>query len=281
MKWALSSEFESKKVNGPRDFARVLGAAFTAGMAFYNEWRRTAPTPAHCPSDMVDAAVQTAIFTADVELRKFEGRVIGERDEAQRTAILPRTERAVRRAIAADPIPPEWQVILVEQTLGEAYGWAKPDLVVYDPRGIAPVDYKLKLTIRGKSPDERRWNKDQLVADFSRSWQMYHYCWALGLENKADVTHYNIALVVLEPSFSIELLPYEIDPESLRQWETFAVATWARMEQIENGEAIPVCGMDCGSRYGPCEFQKMCWDFHYDWEQAKFDYVRRKHRERT
>jgi len=279
MKWALSGDYETRKVDGRRDFARVLGAGFAAGMAKYNEWRRdTVPTPTQCPGDTVDAAVAAAIDCVGSQMLEFEGREIGERDAAQRASILPRVERAVKKAIGGDPIPPDWKVITVETTLGEAYGWVKPDLVVCDPRGVAPFDYKLKLAIRGKSPDERAWNKEQLIADYARSWQMYHYVWALSHGGQL-VNHYYIALTVLEPSFGIDLFPYEVDPESLAQWEKFAWATWERMERIEEGLELPVCAMGgCGSQYGPCEFQKLCWEFHYDWELAKFDYVRRRHR---
>jgi len=280
--WALQYEWTPRRLNGPRDYARVLGRAFTAGMASAHQWQQTAPTSTLIPPGVVDEAVAVATTLAQAGLAELAGFEVSDRDAAMRDAVVPRAQRAVRKAIEQSPIPPEWfsPEMLVEADLGEAYGHAKPDLAVVTPRGYSIVDYKLKLAVRGRSPEERDRNRQFLIQDYEYSWQMYHYCWALSGVTGGEVTTYNIALVTLEPKFQMELLPYEINPESMAMWLGFAERAWADMEAIEMGERDPYTFMPCRSQYGMCDCNLAVWKHHLDPTLMEQDYVRRKHGQR-
>jgi len=278
MWWSLAGEWEPRQVNGPRDLARILGRGFTAGMASYHQWRQIEHPilTVEAPSAVVESAIAAAILATTQGKNELGERFLNERDDATRNALESRVTKAVKKAIQLDPIPPEWERVMVEADLGEAYGHAKPDLVVDSPRGLTPVDYKLKLAVRGRSPEERDRNLEYLIQEYEFSWQMYHYCWALADFTGAKVTQYYIALVTLEPSFKIQLLPYEIDPESMDLWHVMATRTWEDMEQVDEGHVLPSCPMYHATRYGVCDCQRAVWKHHLDPALMEQDYVRRK-----
>lgn len=276
--WALKYDWQPRHVNGPRDCAAILGRAFTAGMAaFHTAQQQTEAIPYIMPIGTVDLAVQAALAVARVGVSELDGLLISDRDAATRDAIEKRTALAVRKAIEQSPIPADWPIYGVEFDCGESLGHARPDLIVNAPRGIAPVDYKLKLAIRGKSPEERDRNRVQLAQDYENSWQMYHYCWALQQITGSPVSQFFIALVTLEPRFAIELLPYEVNPESMQIWARFAESAWKDMEAIEDGVRDIYTFMPCMSRYGYCDCNLAVWKHHLDPTLMEQDYIRRKH----
>ena len=105
---------------------------------------------------------------------------------------------------------------------------------------------------------------------------MYHYAWALADFTGAKVTQYYIALVTLEPSFKIQLLPYEINPESMELWHVMAKRVWEDMEAVDEGLVMPSCPMFHTTRYGTCDCHRAVWVHHLDPALMEQDYVRRK-----
>lgn len=243
---------------GKRDLAAVLGQAVGAGLAQYNVASAMSTSPCSIPSLM-------ARTTAERLLGELEanGQHVGEWDQSQKAAVPDRAAKAVERYMAADPIPPEWPILMVEQRL--ASGVAQPDLVVDDGRGPTPVDYKTKLTLKKEYEDRE-------IARWRYSWQMLHYCWEL----KAD--HYYICLIVLEPRFRAELIPFEIHPSLMQVWSAGAAQTWADMKEEDEGRRVPAMAAKHADEYGECEYAKACFTHHLDPERMAQDYIRLERR---
>lgn len=237
---------------GKRDLAAILGTAVTVGLEEYNRCRRYGDrriAPA-------DAARNQAI--ASLAVLPSQGRRIEDWDQSQANSIERRAGLAVERYIAADPIPPEWPILAVEGWLPS--GQARPDLVVDDGRGPCAIDYKTKLTLKSEYESRE-------MARWATSWQLYHYSWEL----KAD--HYYICLIVLEPKFRTQLIPFEIHPETMRLWETSARTRWKDMADEDDGRRQPAMATQHGNEYGPCEFVGACFGCRLDPEKMREDYV--------
>jgi hypothetical protein len=251
---------------GKRDLAAILGTAIAAGLAEYNTTRanqvggllRPTVEMAFRPGLVgpADVARNTAIATLAVLPQ--QGRHIEDWDQSQANSIERRAGLAVERYIAADPIPPEWPILAVEELLPS--GQARPDLVVDDGRGPVAIDYKTKLTLKPEYEDRE-------MARWAQSWQMLHYSWEL----KAD--HFYICLLVLEPRFRVQLIPFEVHPETMGLWGISAKQRWADMRAEDEGRRQPAMATAHVDAYGPCEFQRACFECRFDPEKMREHYV--------
>lgn len=162
MKRTLAQGWEPRRVYGPRDFGAILGDAVSIGMANYHE--QLAAHPPQPLNEIVDNAVATARARVLARLQDLDdrGRVVTERDKAQQNAVLPRAERCVRRMIERHPMPDDWRIVAIEQEL-PAFGYLRPDLIVDDGRGEAPLDYKVKLTLKAewRQREVERYGRDR------------------------------------------------------------------------------------------------------------------------
>ena len=199
------------------------------------------------------------------------GARVGEWDQAQAAAIPRRVARAITAYIAEDAaerlIPASWSLLAVEHAFPD-YGYARPDLVVHDGLGPAIVDLKTRLTL------DPRWRERELMR-YRHSWQLLHYAWAWGQYAQCRVGRYYICLVVLEPRFSVELMPYPITSEALAVWEQSAQRVWAQMAAEDQGAARPWMAAKHADEFGNCEFYDAC--FTHQWDEARMavDYMRR------
>ena len=259
------------RIVGKRDLAAMLGQAVGTGLA--DHYQGVAAGGAKCSTGcladgwstqtgMLTWAPSTLARTAAEQLLAAlvpGGRRIEPWDQAQADALPMRAARAVERYIdSGGPIPPEWRILAVEETLPS--GVARPDLVVDDGRGPTPLDFKTRLTLKPEylAREQTRWQT---------SWQLYHYAWEL----KAD--HYYICLLVLEPRFRAELYPFEIHPQTLQRWELSAKAKWAAMQAEDENRARPAMAAQHTDAFGDCEYLKACFRYRLDPEKMAQDYV--------
>lgn len=238
------------KVAGKRDLAAVLGTAVAAGLAAHNLKK---------PDAAYIARMEAVHALQDLD---EQGRRVEAWDSSQRDAISERAGRIVEKYIAHDPIPSDWRILAVEETLPS--GVARPDLVIDDGRGPTPLDYKVKLSLK-REYEERE------ISRWRMSWQLLHYC----RELKAD--HYYIALIVAEP-FRVQLYPFEVHPETMRWWLASGVRYWKRMaDDDERQDAGLSSYTEMASRhadeFGECEYAAACFQHRLDPARMTADYV--------
>jgi hypothetical protein len=278
MKRALSRHGWRLKVAGKRDLAAILGTAVAAGLATYNCSKfgclcepgvgEFVPRCEHCRvragdfENIINTSRQSALEALN-DLHS-DGRHVAEYDVAQRDALTERAARVVARYIAADPIPPEWPILAVETPCDES--GARPDLVVDDGRGPAPIDYKVKLALK-------REYEAREIARWRDSWQLYHYASRVC---RPGAYHYYICLIVCEP-FRVELLPFEIADETMAWWRESAARYWRDMAQdaaLEVMGDLPPMAAKHADEFGECEFRRACFDHRLDKARMAQDYVR-------
>lgn len=261
-KRALTAEGWASRTAGKRELGGVLGTAFAAGMA---AWRGGVPNVKEWVGEWTETTARDELASLAAD-----GLLIGAYDQAQADAIPARAARAVEFYTKNDPIPPEWRIVAVEQICDESN--ARPDLVLDDGRGPAPLDFKVKLQVWGRTSDDRERNRAEWHRGLEYWWQMHHYADALGAD------HYYICHVEVEPKPRVDLIPHEIHPETARRWRESAAVTWARMAAEDRDEVPTPFAAVHTTRYGDCEYLRACLEHHLDVEKMARDYVRRPRR---
>jgi hypothetical protein len=71
-------------------------------------------------------------------------------------------------------------------------------------------------------------------------------------------------MVVIEPTFSVNLYEYPIHPESLEQWKASAHRIWTQMLHEDAGLSEPWMAANHDDQYGPCPMKKACFEHRYD-----------------
>lgn len=247
--------WEPRRITRPR-LAAALGSAFAAGVAHYNANGRDASN--------AKAAGEVAYRHAAAQLRAWQdaGREVVEWEATAAARLAERAQKGVLRYIEVDPIPQTWRVVAVEATVGDER--ARPDLVVEAPAGggLVVVDYKTKLTLDARYRQDTR-------EEYAHSWQLRHYCW------RWETRRYAIVLVVLEPRFSVEWIPFDVTPQAAEVWQLSAQTAWADMAAEDRGERLAVARpTSCRGRYGWCEYRRACPYHGYDPEAMPTEYVR-------
>lgn len=255
---------------GKRELAATLGSAFAAGVAVYHTRRQTAQPHALAPTELTEiaeASAATAVFEAARQLARLQdqGFVVNDWDAPIAQALPLRVSKSVMRYVLTDSLPATWTVRAVEYTLAD-YGNARPDLAIDDVDGPAIADVKVKLQLDAKY-------RAKEITRYQDDHQQLHYAWAWGLYNGRNVHRYYIILVVLEPKFSVELLPYQIHPETMEAWRQSQLVTWHDMALEDAGEREPYMVAKHWDEYGECEYRKACFDHHWDPQLMTQDYV--------
>ena len=257
---------------GKRELAAVLGTGFAEGVAIYHRARHAVQPRSLSPTELIEiaeasaACAQTSASRRLVELQQA-GFVVNDWDAATAQALPLRVHKGVMRYVSANPLPESWTVTAIEQTMGD-YGNARLDLALEDSDGPAIADVKVKLQLDSKyrAKELRRYQDDH---------QQMHYAWAWGRMLQRAVTRYYIVLVVLEPKFSVELLPYQIHPETLMAWEGSQRVVWADMAAEDAGTREPYMVAKHWDEYGECEYRAACFDYHWDESLMGQEYVQR------
>ena len=249
------------RVLGNREAAALLGLAVGAGVAgVYKGYYRA-------------AAVAEANCVAGMGLEDYEKKGCRWADHAEGTAaaVPLRASKAVGKFIDAHPVPENWSVVAVEQSLPD-HGHCRPDLIVRAPTALAVIDWKTKLSLKADY-------RTRELERHRQSWQMFHYTWAVGERYQETVSRYYIGLIVCEP-FSVELIPYDVAPEHATMWLQSARRIWAQMYMEDMDIAKPWQAAQHADQYGNCEFYQCCFEAPWssqgpDETVMAADYVRR------
>ena len=112
---------------------------------------------------------------------------------------------------------------------------------------------------------------------------MLHYAWAWGqlldliararVAGAQTVNRYYIILVVLEPKFYTEILPYQIHPETMHAWVQSQRVAWKDMAGEDALVREPYMVANHWDNYGECEYRKGCFEHHWDPQLMTQDYV--------
>jgi hypothetical protein len=233
---------------GNRELTGALGSAYAQGLHVYYRGRQAGVSVGEAP---VDAAL--GYLKAQREAWQSEGRRMPESMEAQSAALEPRAERAVRYTLAHDPVPPTWQIVAVEESLGPEYGNARPDLVVRDDMGhVMPADHKLKLTL-GRTASERSYKWERARGDWRDSDQMYHYVWSLA-QRYPVAPKYVIYFLELEPRPAPRVEEFGVVSERVAAWVTAQRGAWGAMSAGVSWYAAVHT-----DQFGPCEMYDWCY----------------------
>lgn len=233
------------------EIAAIGGRAWARAMEVYNKGRMSGAIPSL--DDLSSVAVEE-VKKGYAELHK-QGREIPDWEEAYSGSVEPRVLHALKKYLDSDPLI-GYDIVDVELSLPE-HGNARIDLGVRDDFGLSVVDYKFKLRQDAKY-------YDKTVEGFRNSWQQFHYAWAYG-EYKGETIHnYTICLVVSEPKFSVRLHEFPVHPESLQAWKASAHRIWTQMEHEDAGLVQPWMATEHESKWGPCEYQRACFDHRWD-----------------
>ncbi len=263
----LRQEGWAKKEIGNRETAAILGSAFAAGMASYNV------AYGQCSKNkLIEGALDKS--AKELERRYNElGKFGLLSTEVSRVEVLEtltkRLQKALTKSIDNDPIPPQWERRHVEFEIPDS-GRSTIDLGLWTGQEAVVLDYKHKARLEAKYVGRE-------VAKWRRSWQLLHYSFFYGKFMGIQPTRYIILLTILEPSFQIlplDMTTVWLTDEMLSQWHSFAQQVWADMEAEEKGERVIRGRTDCYNQYGPCEYERACWSFHYDESLMEKEYVK-------
>lgn len=178
-------------------------------------------------------------------------------------------QAAITRYIAQDPIPLDWPILATELEMGEEK--ARLDLGVRDSLGPAVIDFKTKRKLEARY-------KAKTLEEFRYSPQQLHYLWRWAQQLGEPVLRYYIVLVVLGPRFEASLNQYDVPAKTLKFWAYSYEHHWDRMD-VDSMEPdqypAPANFNSCHTRFGACEFQAACHDYHHDPQLMLMEYVQK------
>jgi hypothetical protein len=202
-----------------------------------------------------------------MEKLEASGRILQMDDDAYITAMRDRIGKGLSKFIQNEPIPAAWRVVDVERAFPD-HGNARPDLIVRDDLGLAVVDWKTKVELK-------TFYKSKTLQEYTNSFQQYHYAWAGGEVYGELVHRYYIGLVMIEP-FAVELVPYEINPETLELWKQSSGQVWADMAGEDRGERLPWLSDKHADNFGQCDYYDACFNYRFDEELMRQKYVKKE-----
>jgi hypothetical protein len=250
---------------GKPALARLLGQSVAKGLQSHYTSRQTGCKPVVEPWSEAERKYKDGLAKL---LEK--GHTVYE-NELETASLMPQIAyNATRKVIAEDPIPTDWDIVLVEEDLGEAYGHARPDLVIHTGSGeLAIVDWKVKRSHEMKY-------QDKSLTEYRESGQFSHYRWAVGEVIGHPVTLTYTHLIVCEPRFRQILDPCQHDTELDQMWLAGRKRIWAQMEKEVMGEADPWMAENHRDQFGMCEMYGACFECKLDEELMLANYVKEK-----
>ena len=267
MKRELQKQGLRSKYAAKSQVARWMGTAMAAGLEQHNYNR--------VGGDLVTEHVPYwyAMQSWNSEVEKFlaAGGVIT--DETYATRLLPLLERGLAHYAANDIIPAHWQIHSVERKF-ELGGNARPDVIVIDDEGYAPVDYKMKETLYIKPGETRDAARARTLAEFNNDWQLHHYVWCVRRFLGQPCDHYYIVLGELSPRPRFTIQRFDVSERAYQQWVDAAHGWWSDMYATECDMInLPRMAPTHESKYGPCEFQYACLEANLDPQKYQHKYI--------
>ena len=248
--------------------SRWMGTAMAAGLEQHNRMRAFA-TPS------IITPYRAAAVKWEEQVLQFldAGGVVT--DETFETRIPPLMQRALEHYVAHDVIPAEWRIAGVEQTFERA-GNARPDIIVIDADGYAPVDYKMKESLYVKPGETRDAARSRVMAELGGEydWNQKHYMWSIRRYIGQPCTHHYLVLGELSPKPVFTIQRYDITESAMQSWIDNAHQWWADMYETEIDHInLPRMSPTHDSKYGACEYQYACLDAEGDEERYKHKYI--------
>jgi hypothetical protein len=265
--WSLEKEWRSKLAT-KRDVGAILGGGFARGMqTWYTEREpdQAISLPARAAYEGYEYAEEEIVKLGQQGIRAANQEV-----EDLLVTLPTVTESIILKYIAKDPIPTDWRILAVELEMGEEK--CRLDLGVKDNNGPAIIDFKVKRKLearyRAKTIEEYRYNPQQL-----------HYCWRWSQVINEPVLRYYIVLVSLQPSFQASIHQFDVLAKTLQFWKDSYEHYWYIMGNDEirasRGDGPPGNFNNCLTKFGPCEFQPACHEYHHDPLLMEVEYVRK------
>ena len=242
MKWWLRRRGIGPRVLTKATLAAELGTLISRGMEHHHRLELAQG----CPDEEYMAQL-----VAESEVLGNKSRLIVPGNlEVEFGLVVSRAKRAIEALAKAAPLVKGAWTIDAEMVL-ERHGKARIDLLLGTEGGSIVVDYKSKVQVTA-------YYREQTKEDYTYSWQMYHYVWALR-QLGYRVSEFMIALVVIEPKAKVYKWLYSVDEDYLKRWETAALYYWAQMEAIEQGLAVGVpMAPEHRTKFGMCEMADHC-----------------------
>lgn len=249
--------------------SRWMGTAMAAGLEQHNRMRKGGVQVA--PNHVTP--YRAAAVTWDEEVSKFLGAGGVVTDETFETRVPPLMQRALEYYAAYDVVPAAWEIRAVEHTFADG-GNARPDLLVVDEDGTAPLDYKMKETLYVKPGETREAARSRTLLEFANDWQLKHYVWCVRRFLGQPCSHYYIVLGELSPKPHFTLQRFEVTETQMQQWIDSAHGWWSDMYETETDHInLPRMAPTHETKYGPCEFQYACLEAELDPAKYRHKYV--------
>ena len=246
--------------------SRWMGTAMAAGLEHHNRMRAFA-----APSIITPYRAAAVKWEEQVAQFLDAGGVVT--DETFETRIPPLMQRALEHYVVHDVVPAEWEIVGVEQTFERA-GNARPDLIVVDADGYAPVDYKCKESLYTKPTETKDAARARTLAEYDNDWQLLHYAWCIRRFIGQPCTHYYVVLGELSPKPHFTLQRFEVSETRIQSWIDNAHQWWANMYETEIDHInLPRMSPTHDSKYGACEYQYACLDAEGDEERYQHKYI--------
>lgn len=252
--------WESRRLGKPA-FARILGSGFARGIAVYNAARKEGLSPD--VQSCVGLAQQA--ITGDLKALDAAGFETPDWELAVRNNLLSRVEKAITRYAVEDCLPATWKIRDVELVLPRG-GNCRIDLGCESDLGPVVVDYKVKVTLDARYVDKerRKWELSE---------QRFHYIHFYGEHLGREVAQFTIICIVLDP-WKIHKWDFVANAEEQTQWLKSREATWHLIDKERRYELPVQMAATHESQYGPCDFQRACFDYHLDPSLMAIDYVK-------
>lgn len=239
---------------GKRELAGALGTAIAAGLGAYFITRMESPGGVFVAQHF--ASIASANIRERQAMWRSKGYTLPTWHQAQHDSLEARAFKAVLRFVTDDcntsVLPVAWVLRAVEHTFPD-HGFCRPDLIVEThPGEIAVIDWKCKLNL------EAKWRRKE-IDRYESSWQLFHNSWAASsLVDDRLPAFYYIGLIVLEPRWSVELIPFPIIPEAFAAWRDSANRVWRHMESEDLGKEHPWMAAKHTDEFGDCAFKLAC-----------------------
>jgi hypothetical protein len=243
-----------------------MGTAMAAGLAVVNTHRMQMDGE----WEMAEAH-QAAHAAFDEELLAFQnaGGVVS-LDQWDRLPAL--IERALDYYTLHDPVPVTWLIKGVEYEFPDL-GNMRPDLIVQDNEGLAPVDYKMTESLYVRSGETREQARARKMTEYCDHWNMKQYVWGVN-QQMGPCNHYYICLGELTPKPCFTLQRFDLSLERREAFELSAFKYWRHMGEIDNGHDIPAEAASHETKYGPCEYAWACQEANRNVELMQHKYVK-------
>lgn len=230
------------RILGPINYGALFGTAMSAAMNCIHGVDKG--NPATC----ADAAV-----TDSITEYKSKGAVVDDDKVDDILKLLGPTIEKYSNTYPSLFSSRGWVVKESEWTVPNS-GNSRIDLLLEDSNGTPIIiDAKWKRVMR-KAEDEQR-----AIDDYQHDWKMKHYCYFVSAEYGKPILDYYIMLGIASPKFKVNIIPYSVSAQEMREWEVSAKQAWADMEDTTR----PVTHAEtCRDQYGLC----MYYDLHFTYD---------------